>query len=108
MLTEQSLCSSAYNGGALLPLSPSDTLMCMLPLSHVFGFVCGLLWGLSCGACVALGRGARHYIDDLAYFGPTARSAVPLLLGFLVQHGLLNRELKLILVGAGDCPAALL
>ena len=108
VLTEQSLCNSAYNGGALLPLSSSDTLMCMLPLSHVFGFVCGLLWGLSCGACVALGRGARHYIDDLAYFGPTALSAVPLLLGFLVQHGLLNRELKLILVGAGDCPAALL
>ena len=108
VLTEQSLCSSAYNGGALLPLAPSDTLMCMLPLSHVFGFVCGLLWGLSCGACVALGRGARHYADDLAFFEPTALSAVPLLLGFLVQRDLLNPSLKLILVGAGDCPPLLL
>ena len=108
VLTEKSLCSSAYNGGALLPLAERDTLLCMLPLGHVFGFVCGLLWGLSCGACVALGRGARHYIDDCAFFKPTAVSVVPMLLGFLLKQNLLNEELKLILVGAGDCPPSLL
>ena len=106
-LTEGSLCASAYNGGALLPLEESDILMCMLPLDHVFGFVCGLLWGLSCGACVALGRGQRHYFDDLKFFKPTALSAVPMLLGFLWQKQLLNRELRLILIGAGDCPPQL-
>ena len=105
-LTEGSLCASAWNGGALLPLSPDDILMCMLPLDHVFGFVCGVLWGLSCGACVALGRGPRHYFDDLTYFKPTALSAVPMLLGFLLQKNLLNEELKLVLIGAGDCPPA--
>ena len=108
VLTDHSLCQSAYNGGEKLPLSPEDTLLCMLPLNHVFGFVCGLLWGLSCGAAVALGRGARHYADDCAFFKPTALSAVPLLLGFLVQRGLLNEELKPVLVGAGDCPKPLL
>ena len=107
VLTEQSLCASAYNGGALLPLSPEDILMCMLPLDHVFGFVCGVLWGLSCGACVALGRGPRHYFDDLGYYQPTALSAVPMLLGFLLQKNLLNPELKLVLIGAGDCPPEL-
>ena len=106
-LTEESLCASAYNGGALLPLSPDDILMCMLPLDHVFGFVCGVLWGLSCGACVALGRGPRHYFDDLTYYKPTALSAVPMLLGFLLQKNLLNEELKLVLIGAGDCPPAI-
>ena len=108
VLTDHSLCQSAHNGSAKLPLSPEDRLLCLLPLGHVFGFVCGLLWGLSCGACVALGRGARHYIDDCAYYKPTALSAVPLLLGFLMKQKLLNQELKLILVGAGDCPPALL
>ena len=103
VLTEGSLCASAYNGAALLPLEADDTLLCMLPLAHVFGFVCGVLWGLSCGACVALGRGARHYIDDCAFFRPTALSAVPLLLGFLLQHGALGDTLRLVLVGAGDC-----
>ncbi len=108
VLTDHSLCQSAYNGSAKLPLAPEDTLLCLLPLGHVFGFVCGLLWGLSCGACVALGRGARHYIDDCAFYQPTAVSVVPLLLGFLMQQRCMNEELRLILVGAGDCPPALL
>ena len=108
VLTEESLCASAYNGGALLPLETTDNLLCVLPLNHVFGFVCGLLWGLSCGACVSLGRGPRHYADDCAFFRPTAISVVPLLLGFFLQRGLFNEELRLVLVGAGDCPAPLI
>ena len=108
VLTDRSLCQSAWNGGEKLPLTPEDRLLCLLPLGHVFGFVCGLLWGLSCGAAVALGRGPRHYADDCAFFKPTAVSVVPLLLGFLLQHRLMNPELKLVLVGAGDCPRPLL
>ena len=108
VLTEESFLASAYNGCALLPLSPDDRLLCLLPHSHVFGFVCGLLWGLACGASVALGRGPRHYADDCAYFKPTALAAVPLLWGFLLKYKVLNPELKLVLIGAGDCPAPLL
>ena len=108
VLTQQSLMASAWNGSSLLPLAPSDRLLCMLPLDHVFGFVCGVLWGLSCGAAVALGRGPRHYHEDCAFFRPTALSAVPMLWGFLVKHKALNPELKLVLIGAGDCLPALL
>ena len=108
VLTDHSLCQSAWNGSAKLPLREEDTLLCLLPLGHVFGFVCGLLWGLSCGACVALGRGPRHYLDDCAFYKPTAVSVVPMLLGFLVKMRCINPELKLVLVGAGDCPAPLL
>ena len=108
VLTDHSLCQSAWNGSAKLPLAPEDRLLCLLPLGHVFGFVCGLLWGLSCGSCVALGRGARHYLDDCAFYRPTAVSVVPLLLGFLIQQRCVNPELKLVLVGAGDCPPRLL
>lgn len=108
VLTDESLMNSAYNGGALLPLTPGDVLLCQLPLNHVFGFVCGLLWGLSCGAAVALGRGARHYLDDCAFFRPTAVSVVPLLLGFLLKRSAMNEELRLVLIGAGDCPHSLI
>ena len=108
VLTDGSLCQSAFNGGEMLPLSPEDNLLCVLPLGHVFGFVCGLLWGLSSGACVSLGRGARHYMDDFDHYRPTAVSVVPMLLGFLLRQQVLNPELKLILVGAGDCPPELL
>ena len=108
VLTDRSLLAAAYNGSCMLPLSPDDTLLCMLPLNHVFGFVCGLLWGLSCGACVSLGRGARHYLDDCDFYRPTAVSVVPMLLGFLLQQKCVNPELRLILVGAGDCAPELL
>jgi long-subunit acyl-CoA synthetase (AMP-forming) len=108
VLTDHSLCQSAWNGSAKLPLTPDDRLLCLLPLSHVFGFVCGLLWGLSCGACVSLGRGARHYLDDCDFYRPTAVSVVPMLLGFLLQQKCVNPELRLILVGAGDCAPELL
>lgn len=108
VLTDASLCASAYNGGEKLPLVPEDTLLCMLPLSHVFGFVCGLLWGLSCGAAVALGRGMRHYLDDFDHFRPTAVSMVPAQLSFLIDRRAMNETLRLVLLGAGDCPPPLL
>ena len=108
VLSDESLMSSAFNGSSLLPLSPGDTLLCLLPLSHVFGFVCGLLWGLSCGATVALGRGPRYYASDFAMFKPTVVSVVPKLLEFLVARQALNDELSLVLVGAADCTDELL
>ncbi len=108
VLTERSLCASAYNGGTLLPLAAGDTLLCMLPIGHVFGFVCGLLWGLSCGACVALGRGSRYYADDCRFFRPTAIALVPALLRFLLKGERFNEELRLMVIGAGECPMELL
>lgn len=108
ILTEKSLCSSAYNGSAKLPLSEDDTLMCILPLAHVFGFVCGLLWGLSCGSAVALSRGARYITEDFKFFKPTAASLVPMLLGFFLKGKLFNEELRLVLIGAGDCHDSLI
>ena len=104
VLTGKSLCASARNGSAMLPLSASDTLLCILPLSHVFGFVCGLLWGLSCGACVALGNGPRGVFTDFSVFHPTAVSLVPALLAALLKMNTANEELRTVLIGAGDCP----
>lgn len=108
VLTQESLCASAYNGSEMLPLEQSDILMCLLPLAHVFGFICSLLWGLSCGAAVALGRGPRYITEDCRYFRPTAVSLVPMLLAFFLKGQLFNDELKLILIGAGDCPDSLI
>ena len=103
-LTDASLMSSAYNGSGTFPLDSGDVLLCVLPLAHVFGFVCGLLWPWICGSTVALGRGGRHVFDDWGYFHPTATSVVPILLEHILRRNLLNPELKAILVGAGDAP----
>ena len=108
VLTDESLMSSAFNGASLLPLTPDDTLLCLLPMAHVYGFVCGLLWGLACGATVALGRGMRYYADDMALFNPTAVAVVPRLLGFLAARGAFGNRLGLVLVGSADCSEELL
>ena len=108
VLTDESLMSSAFNGSSLMPLSSDDTLLCVLPLSHVFGFVCGLLWGLACGATVALGRGPRYYAADFGAFNPTAVAVVPRLLQFMAASKTFGERLRLVLVGAADCPDDLL
>ena len=108
VLTGKSLCASAWNGSEMLPLTKDDTLLCILPLNHVFGFVCGLLWGLSCGSCVALGSGLRGLLTDLQSYRPTAVSVVPALLHFLLENKLINPELRTLLIGAGDCPKQLI
>lgn len=106
-LTDTSLMASAYNGSTLLPLGEDDCVLDVLPLSHVFGFVCGVLWGLSCGARIALGRGKRHLLDDARTFRPTVMPLVPALLRFFLRHHLFNPELRLVLTGAAPCPAEL-
>ena len=103
-LTDSSLMASAFGGSGTFPLAPGDVLLCVLPIAHVFGFVCGLLWPHLCGATVALGRGGRHIFDDWSYFHPTATSVVPILLEHVLRRNLINPELGAILVGAGDCP----
>ena len=103
VLTEESLCNATYNGGSMLPLTPRDKMLAVLPLSHVFGFVCSLLWPLSFGASVCLGRGLRSIFFDFAAYSPTVATLVPQMAAFLLSKDLFNHELKLILIGAGDC-----
>jgi len=107
-LSEEKLCSSAYNGSALLPLETEDILLSLLPWNHVYGFVCCLLWPLYCGASIALGRGRRHFYDDPYYFRPTAMCLVSQMAGFLLMRDLYNPECRLILIGAGDCPDSIM
>lgn len=104
VLTQESLCASAFNGSLELPLKQNDTLLSFLPLSHVYGFVCGLLWPLYDGACVCLMQGRRHIADDCGYYHPSALTAVPSIMAFLLKHDLLNPELKTVLIGSGSCP----
>lgn len=101
VLSQKAFCSSAWNGQSMLSCGPGDIVGSFLPLSHVFGFVCTLLWPLAYGACAALGRGYRHLLDDAFYYHLTILPAVPTLLYFLHAHGALNPELRTILVGAG-------
>ncbi len=100
VLSTRALLASTWGGQSMLPCSRRDILLSILPLSHVYGFVCGLLWGLCYRARVALGRGRIHITDDCRYFHPTILPAVPMIADMLLQTDSLNRELRVMLIGA--------
>lgn len=103
VLSTRALCYSAWNGQQMLPCSKDDVILSLLPLNHVFGFVCSLLWPLSQGAAVALGRGMRCFTLDPKYFEPTILPAVPSLIKYLLVTDSLNDKLRTVLVGASPC-----
>ncbi len=100
VLSARALLHAAWRGQECLPIGESDVLLSILPLSHVFGFVCTMLWGLCYGATVALGRGVRHLMDDPKFFHPTVLPLVPTLAGAMTRFGCYDPELKVILIGA--------
>ena len=102
-LTSESFCTSAWSGQSMLACGEGDVLLSVLPLSHVFGFVCSMLWGFAYGATVALGRGVRHMVDDTLFFRPTILPAVPTLIGAMLKFDTINPELKVALIGAAPC-----
>ena len=106
VLSQKALCSSAWNGQQSLPCYETDTVLSMLPLNHVFGFVCTMLWPLVNGAAVAFGRGMRHFGDDPTYFSATIISVVPSLLKYLIAANAFDPELRCILIGASPCDQA--
>jgi len=108
VLSQAALLRSAWNGQQMLPCHKEDRLLSMLPLSHVFGFICTLIWPLSQGALVQIGRGMRGFATDPRAYRPTVLAAVPSLLGFLLKTNALNPELRVILIGAGPCRHELL
>ena len=102
-LTSESFCTSAWSGQSMLACGEGDVILSVLPLSHVFGFVCALLWGFAYGATIALGRGVRHLVDDARFFRPTILPAVPTLMSALLKFDAINPELKVALIGAAPC-----
>lgn len=102
-LTSQSLCCSAWSGQSMLACGEDDTILCVLPLAHVFGFVCGLLWGLAYGARIALCGDIREMFTAPARYRPTILPAVPSIVEAMIRFNALNPELKVVLIGAAPC-----
>ena len=103
VVSQEALLNSAWKGNVMMECKENDVLLSILPLNHIFGFVCALLWPLCSGATVAIGRGLKNMMDDPEYFKPTVISVVPAMLKFMLAMNCLNSELRALLVGAGPC-----
>ena len=102
-LTSDALCCSAWNGQSMLECGPGDRILSLLPIEHVYGFVCGLLWGLAYGATVCLCPSDDSRLKMTGVFHPTILPAVPAVIDAMTEHDLLNPELRVVLVGAAPC-----
>lgn len=103
VLSQEALLRATANGQHMLPCNQDDRLLSIIPLFHVFGFVCSFLWPLSQGAEIDLGTGYRGLMTDSLRYRPTIITAVPTLLDLLLRSDALNPELRVILIGAGPC-----
>jgi len=101
VLSSKNLCASAFNGQCILPCGNDDTIYLSLPLSHVFGFVCGLLWPLCYEASIALCSGLRNVPMELSLLSPTIIPTVPTLASALGERLPSFFNVKTILIGAG-------
>lgn len=104
VLSQRAILDRVYCGNEMIPVHEGETCLAMIPFSHIFGFVCNLLWPLVNGVCVAIGRGLRHMAEDTDLFRPQFMCLVPAQLQYLLAKGALNPELRHILVGAESAP----
>ena len=104
-LSSRTLCCSAWSGQSMLACGEGDRILSVLPLSHVFGFVCSLLWGLAYGATVCLGS-IKELKTDTSRFRPTIIPAVPSILEALLRYDAINPQLRIALIGAAPCSEA--
>ena len=107
-LTSRSLCTSAWSGQSMLACGKGDVILSNLSLSHAYGFVCAMLWGLAYGATVALGRSIHEFTGDAQFFDPTIIPSVPSQMADMLQKDALNPGLKTVLIGGAPCPQSVL
>ncbi len=84
-----------------------DRILSQISLHHIFGLAYSLLWPLTMGACVCIGRGLRHIDADTYYYHPTILPGTPSMLSYLRRVKAFNKELRTIVIGGAAFPYAL-
>jgi long-subunit acyl-CoA synthetase (AMP-forming) len=82
----------------------NDRVLSQIELCRVFGLVYSLIWPLSNGASVCLGRGLRHIDADTYYYRPTILPGSPSNIQYLKKINSFNPELKTVILGEAPCP----
>lgn len=104
ILTPANLLNTVNAISSHCPCDENDKVLSQIALHHIFGLVYSLLWPLTCGACVCVGRGLRHIDADTYYYHPTILPGTPSMMGYLKKVKAFNKELKRVLIGGASCP----
>lgn len=77
MLSHGNILANVAASSEVVRLHGEDSLLSLLPLSHMFERTCGYYLPLAAGIRVAYARGIQQIGEDLAHHRPTAMIAVP-------------------------------
>ncbi|BCB25612.1 AMP-dependent synthetase [Sulfurimicrobium lacus] len=77
MLSHRNILANVAASSDVVRLRGADSLLSVLPLSHMFERTCGYYLPLSVGIKVAYARGIQQIAEDLAFHRPTVLIAVP-------------------------------
>jgi long-chain acyl-CoA synthetase len=80
MLQNETILSVVRDLPAVIPITPEDTYLSFLPLSHVFERVCGEMYWVLNGSSIAFAEGMEHLPKNLQEVQPTVMLVVPRLL----------------------------
>ncbi len=77
MLSHGNILANVAAASEVVSLHGDDSLLSLLPLSHMFERTCGYYLPLAAGIKVAYARGIQQIGEDLAHHHPTVMIAVP-------------------------------
>lgn len=103
-LSTANICHTAELMRGRVECSPEDIVLSQISLHHIFGYIYSLIWPLSCGAKVCIGRGLRHIDADTYYYSPTILPVTPSMVDYLRRVNGFNPCLEKVIVGAASCP----
>lgn len=113
MLSHRALMRGSLNGAYRRETVYGQTMVAVLPFTHVFGMVFGLLSGLYSGAHVAVCSSMKYLFREMRRVHPTTMIAVPgladMMLSLAAARGpeILGGRLKVIICGGAPVPERL-
>lgn len=114
VLSHDALMCGMINGGYGLDDLMHEVYYCLIPLTHVFGFIRNLLTSLYTGSCIFFNQDKRLMFNELKQFKPTGLVIVPalaeLFLNLIKAYGfdMVGGKLRFIICGAASVPPYLI
>ena len=89
VLSHSNLFNNAEAFGKILPFSPADNILCVLPMYHCFAWTCSVLNPLLCGATITVleAFSPKETLSAIKEFGVTVMFGVPPMYNFLLRTG---------------------
>lgn len=97
------LLNTVANVNKHFPCTAEDKVLAQISWHHIMGLLYTLIWPISNGACVCVGRGLRHIDADTFYYHPTILPGTPSMIEHVKRRKVFNEELRMVIVGGAQC-----